>query len=104
MSRTTIYLNHIRGNVHIFVKTDCRLTIIESKTELIFDCILPVRNKCSGSIRNVLCGNRIVIILHGKARNVSDLNNKMKNKNYHNFRTILKNTILSKQFLKIPHC
>jgi len=83
MSRITIYLNHIRGHVHIFVQTDCRLAIIESITELIYDCILPLRNKCSGSIRNVLCGNRIVIILHGKARNVSDLNNKMKNKIYH---------------------
>ena len=34
--------------------------------------------------------NRFVIILHEKAINVSDLKNKMKNKNYHTVRTIPK--------------
>jgi hypothetical protein len=34
--------------------------------------------------------NRLVIILHEKAINVSDLKNKMKNENYHTVRTISK--------------
>jgi len=53
MSRITIYLSY----AHIFVQTDCRFAILESKIELIYDCILSIRNKCSGSIRNALSGN-----------------------------------------------
>ena len=83
MSRITIYLNHVRGHVHIFVQTDCRLAILESKTDLRLyfagkEQMFRAYMKCI-MWKYISTLNPLVIAPYGKEKHFFELNNKMKN-------------------------